>query len=140
MLIVYIFMQESTVIGESCEIPKHVTAVLALVDLVPPVSLYVRPEVVPSSIPSPADVTSKWFLPCVDPHVPTKVSGPDEFSTAHLTRIGALGLWDCSAVTILLRWLIDDANGSISGHGSGCELVNGHDGCLQQGEVPTDVL
>ena len=140
MLIVHIFMQDSTVVGESSEIPKYIAAVLALVDLIPPVSLYVRPEIVTSSVPSPADVTSERLLPRVDPHVSTKVSGPDEFSTAHLTRIGALGLWDCSAVAVLLRWLIDDTNGGISGRGGGCELVDGHDGRLQQGEVPTDVL
>ena len=140
MLIIHIFMQDSTVVGESSEIPKHIAAVLALVDLIPPVSLYVRPEVVPSSVPSPADVTSERLLSRMDPHVPTKVCRPDEFSTTHLARIGALGLRDCSAVTVLLRWLIDDANGGISGRGGGCELVDGHDGRLQQGEVPTDIL
>ena len=140
MLIVHVFMQDSTVVGKSSEIPKYVTAVLALVDLIPPVSLYVCPEVVTSSVPSPADVTSKWLLARVNPHVPTKVRGPDELSTAHLARIGALGLRDCSAVAVLLRWLIDDTNGGISGRSGGCELVDGHNGRLQQGEVPTDVL
>ena len=140
MFIVHVFMQDSTVVGESSKISKHVTAVLALVDLIPPVSLYVRPEVVTSSVPSPANVTSEWLLSRVDPHVSTKVRRPDEFSTAHLARIGALGLRDCSAVAVLLRWLIDDANGGISGRGGGCELVDGHNGRLQQGEVPTDIL
>ena len=140
MLVVHIFVQESTVISKSCEIPKHIAAMLTLVDLVPPVSLYVCPKVVPACVPSPTNMTSEWLLSCVDSHVPTKMGRPDELSTAHLAWIGAFRLWDWCTITILLRCLVDDAHGGISGR-SGCsELVDSHDGCLQQGEVPTDIL
>jgi hypothetical protein len=143
MLIIHILVQDPAMIGESREVPEHVAAVLTLVYLVPPVSLYVCPEVVPTCVPSPADVTGKRFLPRMDPHVSTKVRRPNELSTAHLTRIGALRLWDRFAVAILLWWLVDDTHGGIPGRSRGgrcCELVDGHDGRLQQGEVPTDVL
>ena len=103
MFVIHVLVQESTVVGESCEIPENIAAVLTLVYLVPPVSLYVCPEVVSARIPSTADVTGERFLPRVDPHVPTEVRRPDELSTAHFARIGALGLHGWSAITILLR-------------------------------------
>ena len=140
MLVVHVLVQESTVIGKSCEIPKDVPAVLTLVYLVSPVSLYVCPEVVPTGVPSSADVTGKGFLPRMDPHVPTKVGRPDELSTAHFARIRALRLRDLCLIAVLLRRLVDGSHGGISGRSSSCELVNCHDGSLQQGEVTTDVL
>ena len=97
MFVIYVLVQESAMIGESREIPEHVSTMLTLVNLVPPVGLYVSPEVVPTSITTSTDVTSKRLLPRVDPHVSTKVSGPDKLSTAHLTRVRPLGFWDSSA-------------------------------------------
>lgn len=77
-------MHDATVVGESRQVVKHVSAVLALVDLVPPVSLNVRAEIVSSGVAAPAYVTGERLFPRVYAHVPTEVRGADELATAHL--------------------------------------------------------
>ena len=79
-------MPHSAVIREPREIVKRFPAVLALVDAIASVSLDVRPEVVPASVPLSADVAGERLLSRVNSHMPTKVCGADEAMVAHIAH------------------------------------------------------
>ena len=98
VLIIHVLVQKSAMIRKTSQVAEYVTTVLAFVYLIPPVSLDVCPEVVPSSVPASADVASERLLPGVDPHVPTEVSGTDELAATHPTRKGSLRLGNVTAV------------------------------------------
>jgi len=78
------------VICVSCEVVEHLPAVLALVDLLSSVGLNVGSEVVAASVALPANMTAEGLLSGVDPHVPAKVSGSNEFAAAHFARVRSL--------------------------------------------------
>ena len=84
VLVVYVPVHDAAVVGKTSKVVEHVSAVLALVDLVPAMCLDVGPEVVPTRIPAAAYVTRKWLLTRVDAHVATEVRRSDELAAAHV--------------------------------------------------------
>ena len=85
-LVILVPVDQAAVVSKPSEIMENLPAVLALVDLVPPVGLDVRTQVVPASVALPTDMAREGLLSGVDAHVPAQVRGADEPMAADITE------------------------------------------------------
>ena len=103
---------------------------LAFMDLVPAVSVDVCTEIVPTGVAPATDVTGKWLLPSVDPHVPAEMCCSDELPPTDPTwegsvRLQLLSFFFCQAVHIQRHHLAlhDLYTSTVTRHQFTCLLI-----------------